>query len=306
MTTPSAANVAVIGAGRVGLNLLRHLGRKGMRIPAVVEPDIERHGTIRSLFPHARVLAELPPGLPHDTDICILAVPDHMLAAVVAQLAEPPALPPTALALHVSGIHDADIMRPLTAAGHLAGGMHPIQSFTSTHLPVEALENIGCGIEGGDAFWERASAFAEQLGWQPLRIAPGRKALYHAACVFAGNFPVVLLAEASRLLRTASGTPNAEELLFPMMEIVTRRLADTLPEHALSGPAARGDIEAIGRHLAALGDAFPDVLATYTALTRTALDLAPLTPEKRMDINTLLDAWGRGARTGTTEESPQP
>ena len=287
--------VMLIGAGRVGLNLLRHLKRRSFDVATVVEPDLERHASLRSILPDARVLASLPNGIPHGTDICILAVPDESIAPTAAQLAQGHAETPSTLIFHVSGLRGPAELQPFIDIGAAAGGIHPMQSFTDAPLPAEALDDIGCGIIGDDTFQERARAFAESVGWRPLRLRPDQKALYHASCVFAGNFPVVLAALADQLLcaAIAEGETTHGEHLLPMTEAVLSRLRSMPAEQALSGPAARGDLLALGKHLAALRDHQGDAVSTYADLTRTAARIAQLPSDVQRDIETLIQSWVR-------------
>jgi predicted short-subunit dehydrogenase-like oxidoreductase (DUF2520 family) len=274
----------------VGGNLLRHFVLNGLNICAVIEPKLDRHSFIRSAAPAARVLTSLPPVLPQDTDICVLAVPDDQIATLGAQLAERPMLHAGALVFHVSGIRGADDLLPLQEAGCHAGCLHPIQSFPEQPLPRERLVGIGCGIEGPDNFWTRARDFAELLGWMPLRVDPRKKALYHAACVYAGNFSTVLAAHADMLLRSATDSEDAcMDYLLPMMTTVLSQLHDTPAEQILTGPAARGDAETISNHLQAIGEAHPELLSEYKHLTLAAATLASLRDDEKAAVHRLME-----------------
>lgn len=295
MNASQGRSIMLIGAGRVGMNLLRHLKRRGFEIATVVEPDLERHASLRSILPDARVLSSLPGAIPHGTDICILAVPDDAIRPAAEQLAQGHTETPSTLIFHVSGLRDAAELQPFIERGAAAGGVHPMQSFTDAPLSADALNDIGCGIIGDDTFQLRAQAFAESAGWRPLRLRADQKALYHAACVFAGNFPVVLAALADQLLRAAleEGETTQGEHLRPMTETVSRRLRDMPPEQALSGPAARGDLLAIGKHLAALRDHGGEAVSSYADLTRAAARIAQLPAGVQRDIETLIQSWVR-------------
>ncbi|PLX23349.1 MAG: hypothetical protein C0600_14885 [Ignavibacteria bacterium] len=276
--------ITLIGAGRVGMNILRHLRQKELNILVVVETDIEKHAAVRSLLPNTRVVASMPRALPHDTDICIICVPDEQISAVATALAHPHALPSAALVFHVSGLRTAEELQSLEEMGCTTGCLHPIQSFSEGALPVDRMEGLGCGIEGNDMFWRQASSFAELIGWQPVRIAAQHKAQYHAACVFAGNFTTVLAAQAEQLMQASAqmGEP-AGHLLLPMLETVLKELYDHPAERILTGPAMRGDMHAITMHMEAMKDQ-PELLATYRALTRAAVQLSALPPGKKREI----------------------
>jgi predicted short-subunit dehydrogenase-like oxidoreductase (DUF2520 family) len=57
------------------------------------------------------------------------------------------------------------------------------------------------------------------------------------------------------------------------------------PAGALTGPVARGDVETIRRHLEVLQETDAEL---YRALSRAALDLARLDPDRRRAIQELL------------------
>ena len=60
---------------------------------------------------------------------------------------------------------------------------------------------------------------AEELGGRPIELAPGTRALYHAAAVLAGNAPLALLSAASELLVAAGLEPEiAEQGPLALME----------------------------------------------------------------------------------------
>ena len=285
-------NVLLIGAGRVGLNLLRLFHRRGIPVSIVVEPDTTRHERVRVIEAHASVHDDIPVSIPDDISYAILAVPDASIAETARRLAALYPLPSRMTVFHCSGTMDSSALTPLSETGCVTGCIHPMQSFHSDILEERALSGIGCGIEGGDEFCEKARAFAETLDWRPLRIDARRKALYHAANVFAGNFPIVLASVAERLLAEAVATADGAagdsagedgagedgaakfSYLFPMMRTVLARLENVSPSEALTGPAARGEREIIARHLEALEETDPDIRILYETLTREAVKLA--------------------------------
>ncbi|MBE0644229.1 MAG: DUF2520 domain-containing protein [Bacteroidetes bacterium] len=274
MHAPSPT-IALIGAGRVGLNLLRHCMRREVAVSAVVEPNPERLELIRQLLPASQVTAEVPSHFPEGTRYVVIAVPDRTIGEIARQLSTMKCLPQGLVLFHCSGTLDSSVLAPLAHNGCIVGSVHPMQSFPYDALPDDALRGIGCGIEGDDAFWHAGREFAALMEWRPLRIDARKKALYHAANVFAGNFPTVLAALAESLLREAAIAAEDERLthLIPMMSAVVGRLADSDPASSLTGPAARGDQDTIRLHLEELATLDPRFREIYEALTRAALEL---------------------------------
>lgn len=265
--------IVLIGAGRVGANLLRHMRQRGLRVLLVVERDAAARQRISGIAGGVPVSATFPGRLPPDATHCVIAVPDASIATVGRALAAIPALPDGLIVMHCSGSLDSGVLAPLAATGCAAGCLHPMQSFTDDEMPAGTLDGIGCGIEGSEAFITGATALATALDWRPLRVDRERKALYHAANIFAGNFPVLLAEAAETLLRASAHDQEAADLshLLPMMRAIVERLQQTAPRDALTGPAARGDRERIREHLDALAEFDPKLRDAYAAVTALLL-----------------------------------
>jgi predicted short-subunit dehydrogenase-like oxidoreductase (DUF2520 family) len=289
----TSRHIAIVGAGRVGDNLLRRCLLRELHVDAVIDRDADARARIIAAFPHLRVHAT-PDDLTGGFDIVIIAVPDAAIPEAAAglfriALEQPPAERPL-LVMHTSGLRTSRDLAALEGTGAICGSMHPIQSFPAPDLSDEDLDGIACGIEGNEEFLSAAAPFAFALGWHPMVVTAEMKPLYHAACVFAGNFPVACAAAASTLLAEATGDRRVPmAALLPLMQSVLRRLWFAAPEEALTGPAARGDAEAIGQHLAALQAHAPQLAALYRELSRATLDIGTLDPELRHYIRTLLN-----------------
>ena len=112
------------------------------------------------------------------------------------------------------------------------------------------------------------------MGANALRIPAGRKPAYHAAAVFASNFPTVLAAIAAQLLAsTGIDEGDAWGAIRALMRGAVANLDGAAAADALTGPIARGDVETVRRHLAALA-AEPETRALYAALSLAAVELA--------------------------------
>ena len=138
----------------------------------------------------------------------------------------------------------------------------------------EQLKRAWIGIDGDEGARAVSRDLAERLGARVLEIPPGVKARYHAAAVFASNFPMVLLATAMRLL-TSAGVPEdaARGALGTLLVSAAQNASVMGPAAALTGPVARGDVETVRAHLGALGDV-PEILELYRAMSREAIALA--------------------------------
>src|SRR2546421_623623 len=94
---------------------------------------------------------------------------------------------------------------------------------------------------------------ARDLHGHPFDLSGIDLALYHAAAVFAANYPTTLLAEAITLAVEA-GLPaeTARQGMTTLLAGAVNNLRNLAPADAITGPASRGDQGTIERHLEAL------------------------------------------------------
>jgi predicted short-subunit dehydrogenase-like oxidoreductase (DUF2520 family) len=188
----------------------------------------------------------------------------------------------------------------LRAHGHGVGTMHPLVPLADPARAVELLRDAWIGVDGDAAAIAAASALAARLGAHALTIPPGEKSRYHAAAVFAANFPVVVAALAERLLEEAGiAEGQARAATVGLMGAAVSNLEKGRPHDVLTGPIARGDVTSVRGHLGVLADDAP-ALAAYVTLSRAALTLAHErgTPDERLaEISAALDEAQRPPST---------
>ncbi len=91
--------------------------------------------------------------------------------------------------------------------------------------------------------------------------------------MLAAGSQVALFSEAVRAFRKATGVsePAARAALLPLTLGALEKLRSHTAKSALTGPAARGDLQTISAHRKALPK---DLLPLYDALTRVMLNLS--------------------------------
>lgn len=181
----------------------------------------------------------------------VLAVPDGAVAYYAAELARL-GIPPRASVVHVSGTLGLDALAALRPQ-HAVGSFHPLQSFPAPRTP-DAFQGITVAVDGSTpSLRRRLAKLARDIGARPRHVDDSKRALYHAAAVFASNFVIAAVYEGTRLLE-ASGWPRAEaeRALIPLVEGVVANLRKQGTVGALTGPIRRGDVDTVKRHLAAL------------------------------------------------------
>ncbi len=214
-----------------------------------------------------------PPALARAT-VVLVAVQDRELDAALAALAPAP-LAPGAVVLQASGSAEPAAAAVLRAAGVPGGTFHPLVPLADPRQAPALLRGAWVGVAGDPPALAAARALAERLGAHTLDIPAGERARYHAAAVFASNFPVVLAAVAERLLSAAGVAPHeAGPAVRHLLSAAAANLArGDDAAAALTGPVARGDAATIVAHLRALA-ADPEALELYRALAHATLGVA--------------------------------
>lgn len=257
--------VFILGAGRAGLGLARALGGSGVRVVGV-------HGR-RASAGHPRITAGALPPAASTASVVLLAVQDAALEGALAEALAAP-LADRAVVLSVSGSVEDAALDPARARGLAAGTFHPLLPLANPDRAPGLFRGGWVGVGGDARAVAVARALADALGAQTLAIPEGARARYHAAAVFASNFPTVLAATAGRLL-TDAGVPEREAwgAVRGLLAAAAANVGAASPSAALTGPVVRGDARTVRRHLEALaGDAV--ALDAYRVLTRAAVELA--------------------------------
>ena len=236
--------VAIVGAGRLGRSAAALLGRAGVPV------------------------ALLGRGAPSTgASVVWLTVPDRFIAEAAAAHIDAPVL------LHASGVSE---LAPLGDHPH-AGSLHPLMSFPGPEVGLPA-GAVPAAISGRGRAPAVATSLATLMGWRPFPFNGDRR-LYHAAAVLAGNFSAALLYAGGRLLSEA-GVPEAEAraVLAPLVLQSVEYAIWAPASAALTGPVARGDLNVIAAHEAALLERAPDLLPVYAALRALTTEL--LSPQR--------------------------
>jgi predicted short-subunit dehydrogenase-like oxidoreductase (DUF2520 family) len=201
-------------------------------------------------------LAERGVGLREDrAELVLLCVPDAAIAEVAGEIEPGPWI------AHTSGGTPLSVLDPHTRRF----GLHPLQTFTRARGP-EQLDGAWAAVTAeSDEARTLGFEVAELLGLRPFQLADEERALYHAGAVVASNFLVTLHDAAADLVEAAGAPPEALE---PLM----RRVIENGFE--LTGPVARGDLETIEGHLAAIRARRPSLEPLYRTLTQATEALA--------------------------------
>jgi predicted short-subunit dehydrogenase-like oxidoreductase (DUF2520 family) len=254
--------LAIIGAGRAGSALAIAAHDAGYRIAAVAS----RRGEMA-----ARLAGTV------GADLTVLAVPDGAVATVADAIAASGRSLRGRGVVHLGARFSRDVIGSLVASGAEIGVLHPLQALAGPDSAA-LLDGASFRIDASGVLREWLLGLVAALRATPLDIDPANAALYHAAAVLAGNAPLALLAEATRLLEAAGvSADTAHDALAALLEGAAHNARRAGPAAALTGPVARGDSEAIAAHLDALAG-HPDARDLYLHLTRAMEALVATEP----------------------------
>jgi len=244
--------IAIIGPGRAGSALGRALHTAGYTIAAIGGRNPEN---VRNLAEELGARACQSPATTLDlADLTIVAVPDDVILPLATDMVESLCSAAGHAAVHLSGAQDRSALRPLAHQGSVRTGVfHPLQTFRRGPEAVVNVAGTYFGIDADAPLREQLTQMARDLQGHPFDLTGVDLALYHAAAVFAANYPVTLLAEAIALAADAGlDAETARRGLTALLAGAVNNLHDLAPADAITGPASRGDEGTIARHLEAL------------------------------------------------------
>lgn len=241
--------VLMIGTGRLAFHLAHALTGKGINPVGIVGRDPVKAAALAAQFhtPYFGLADELP-----FADLRILAVKDDAIGMVAQRLHDD-----GSPLVHLAGSQPLELLIPHSKRGVL----WPIQSF-SPGDPVDFAQVpivIDAADEGTLALVQQ---LAEMLSPTVVQLGHEQRQWLHLAAVFSSNFPVFLLREAERVLHTKGINP---ELVHPLWEASTQKALQDA-DQAVTGPARRGDVGTMAKHLTLLA-ADPDLRRAYAALS---------------------------------------
>jgi predicted short-subunit dehydrogenase-like oxidoreductase (DUF2520 family) len=265
--------IGFIGAGTVGTALATRLSQKGARITAASSRNLISAERLASSLPHCHAYSS-PQEVADVAELIFITTPDDAIAEVANEVHWHPG----ESVVHCSGAHSLDILKPVNQAGANVGSFHPLQTFADINQAVENLPGSTFAIEAEEPLLSTLKELTSLLDGDWIELKPGDKVVYHAAAVFACNYMVTLVELATDLWQTL-GVPQKEatKALIPLLRGTVNNINNIGLPDCLTGPISRGDLGTISKHLTALKDKNPSLLAAYKQL---GLHTIPIALEK--------------------------
>lgn len=246
--------ILIIGTGRMAYHLGHAIRGAGHSIVGITGRDAQKLADLSRFLecPAFRWNQEPP-----EADVTLIATSDDAIAEVSARLR-----PSSGIVAHTAGAVDLAVLGPHEHRGVL----WPIQ--TLSHGAPTDLSDIPLIVDGNTpTARDMMLKLARSISGSVLQLSHAQRERMHLAAVITSNLPVFLVREAQRLLRQENLPPD---LLMPLWRTTAANVSAIGPEHALTGPARRGDTRSIHKHLDQLASD-PDLRRAYAQLSAMIL-----------------------------------
>jgi predicted short-subunit dehydrogenase-like oxidoreductase (DUF2520 family) len=251
--------VGIAGCGKVGTSLALALTQAGVAVSAVYSRTLNRAEQLATLVNASIYQPENAEISLPNVDVWIVAVNDDNISEVVQLLNVGF---PESLIAHTSGGCDTTQLQPLHPR---VGVFYPLQTFSEfrlldwSEIPVfvSSMHHSDTAI---------LHALAATITMKAVEIKEEDRAIIHLAAVFINNFVNAMSAIALDILKQKQ---LDFYLLMPLLDETVEKIRLSDPLNAQTGPAMRGDLQTIDRHLGLLNQ-FPH---EYKEVYQTVSDL---------------------------------
>lgn len=241
---------SIIGPGRMGGAIAIALSRTDAEVSDIVFRTNKPSQAIIDVLGNPRV-HPIDEEFRFQSDVIIIATADPDIPAAVKSLARK--IDGNPIVIHTSGSLSSEVLAELREYGCSVGSMHPLLSVSDPFVGSETFASAYFCIEGDPDAISVIKEIVAKLGGKPFSIETKMKPLYHAAAVMACGHLTALIDIAAKMLVDA-GIPSAEStgVLLPLIKSTITNIDESGLAKALTGSFARGDVDAVDRHINAI------------------------------------------------------
>jgi len=250
-------NISIIGSGNVATVLGKRIASTGHHIREVFSPTKK----------HAIELAESIGASPcsnweemdMSSDLYLAAISDQGLIQLCGYLNLD-----NKLIVHTAGSVSIHVLRSVSKN---YGSFYPLQSLRKE---LNRIPDIPFLVDGNsNESLTLITDFAKGISDQVHRASDDQRLTLHLAAVIVNNFTNHLYSLTEKFC-----ADNGVEfkLLSPLMSETTARLHDFSPSQTQTGPAARGDLETIAKHLQLL-KTNPELRELYSVISKSIMQM---------------------------------
>lgn len=249
-------NVSFIGSGNLAWHLAPALDNAGYVVKEVYSQNPRHAAQLTEKLYQAEVKASLDFST-SESSVFIVAVNDDSIESIAREII----LPDDAVLAHTSGSVPLNDLQ--FAATPNIGVFYPLQTFT---------KNKKVDFSQTPIFIESAneetnivlSGLAKTISNQVWRITSEERKALHVAAVFASNFTNHMLTISKEIMEQNSLEFN---WLKPLIAETIQKSLLLGPEAAQTGPAKRGDLEILEKHMAFLQTS-PEISEIYKIISQ--------------------------------------
>ncbi len=230
--------ISFIGSGNLAWHLAPAFDNAGFVVKEVHSLNPNHASELTDRLYQAEVKATLDFST-SDSSIFIIATRDDAIESIAQEII----LPEDAFLVHTSGSQPLTILQ--FAATSNTGVFYPLQTFTKTKkvdfkdTPIFIESN---NIETEQVLMLLAKAISNKVN----KIRSEERKALHVAAVFASNFTNHMLTLSKKILEQNG---LSFDLLKPLISETINKSLTVGPENAQTGPASRGDLEILDKHL---------------------------------------------------------
>lgn len=246
--------IILIGTGNVAFHLGQALKRKGHKIIQLYGRSEKNCLTLAKILKcqHTTDPMKIFP----DADLYIIALRDEAIAPFLKNLIFTPAF-----IVHTSGSVGLDVF-PVKMKN--TGVIYPLQTFSKSSN--KDPKTIPFCIEGSN---QKSLMILKKLSSTLSKIVfninSKKRAQIHLAAVFANNFSNYLFVLAEKILNK---NKIPFEIIKPLILETAQKVQTNTPGKMQTGPAVRGDVTIIKKHLELLKN-FPQMMEIYKLLNKS-------------------------------------
>ncbi len=255
--------IGIIGTGNVAWHFARLLSVSDISLSGVLVRNVnaaKAKGIDKrfsaDLVDDIQILAE-------KSDLIIIAVTDGHIGEVASNLKSF-----NGIVCHTSGSFP---LSSLTDVCDRSGVLYPLQTLT-TGRELSPTEIPLCIEASDENLLSQLVLLAESAGFNYHLYNSEQRLLLHIAAVISCNFTNHLLALAEHLMKVN----NLEsDILRPLVQETFRKASENNPALVQTGPARRGDMTTIDKHLSMLGK-YPGIQQLYRMISDSIADFEKL------------------------------
>jgi len=189
--------------------------------------------------------------IPEESNLIIIAITDDAISSVAQKIF--PHVPKGCVVTHTSGV------TPIRTLDRFEryGLFYPLASFNQSKLT--NFNSIPIITDGNNAEVRQfLRTIAHRLSQNVYHLTDEQRPYLHLAAVFANNFTNAILGAAFQLLETQK---IDKKILYPIIQQTYNRALTSDPIKIQTGPAVRGDVATMEKHLGLLNEHESDILA---------------------------------------------